>query len=159
MNVNHNAAVCPAFLKGYCPEGNNCKLKHTKECQSYNKNGYCPDKLNGRCKLQHNKTSQHGKKISKKNKKQEKEEEEEEDDSSLPQQDYFSLLPNFMKDQKSPDTPSSEPTSLQQTNFENSSSEDEYSSRDYESDSSEEDDDLSHPSNISEVPVPDFLKL
>ena len=62
MNVNHNAAVCGAFLKGYCEEGNNCKLKHTRECQSYNKNGYCPDKLNGRCKLQHNRESKHGKK-------------------------------------------------------------------------------------------------
>jgi hypothetical protein len=28
VNVNPKAAVCEAFLKGYCPDGENCKLKH-----------------------------------------------------------------------------------------------------------------------------------
>eukprot|EP00339_Tiarina_fusa_P019591 CAMPEP_0117053946 /NCGR_PEP_ID=MMETSP0472-20121206/37353_1 /TAXON_ID=693140 ORGANISM="Tiarina fusus, Strain LIS" /NCGR_SAMPLE_ID=MMETSP0472 /ASSEMBLY_ACC=CAM_ASM_000603 /LENGTH=187 /DNA_ID=CAMNT_0004769277 /DNA_START=360 /DNA_END=923 /DNA_ORIENTATION=- len=100
VNVNHNAAVCSAFLKGYCAEGNNCKLKHTKECQSYNKNGYCPDKLNGRCKLQHNKDSKHGKDIQKKKKKTKEPEqkitETETDSSNLGDCDYFSLVPKFL---------------------------------------------------------------
>jgi len=28
VNVNPKAAICPAFLKGYCPDGVACKLKH-----------------------------------------------------------------------------------------------------------------------------------
>lgn len=142
------------------------------ECQSYNKNGYCPDKLNGRCKLQHNKTSQHGKNVTKKNKKQEIEEYEEEDEdedenSSLPQQDYFSLFPKFINDHNSEISPN-EPT-FENCNEElSSSSENEYFSFDEsenenqlefdESDDSSSD--LSNTSNISEAPpVPDFLKL
>jgi len=28
VNVSRNAALCEAFLKGYCPEGAACRLKH-----------------------------------------------------------------------------------------------------------------------------------
>ena len=51
--MNTNAAVCQEFLKGYCPDGTNCKLKHTHECQEYYKNGFCPNQKNGKCVLQH----------------------------------------------------------------------------------------------------------
>jgi len=29
VNVNPKAAICLSFLKGYCPNGSLCKLKHT----------------------------------------------------------------------------------------------------------------------------------
>src|SRR4051794_10084758 len=28
VHVNSNADVCPAFLRGFCPAGQKCKLKH-----------------------------------------------------------------------------------------------------------------------------------
>ena len=133
MNVNHNAAVCPAFLKGYCEEGNNCKLKHTRECQSYNKNGYCPDKLNGRCKLQHNKDSKHGKKIKKKSV----------DSNTSTDTDKIDLnpfIPNFIDSSES-------------------SSEEEFSGDNSDSEIDEDEDENSSESEHEEIPMPSFLKL
>jgi hypothetical protein len=31
VKVNAQAAICPDFLKGYCPRGLTCKLKHVKK--------------------------------------------------------------------------------------------------------------------------------
>jgi len=30
VKVNERAEICPDFLKGYCPRGPTCKLKHVK---------------------------------------------------------------------------------------------------------------------------------
>jgi len=34
VKVNPRAAICPDFLKGYCPRGTTCKLKHTNRKKS-----------------------------------------------------------------------------------------------------------------------------
>lgn len=51
VRVNPRASLCPAFLRGSCPAGSECKLKHTWICQAYSQNGSCPDGKN--CKLKH----------------------------------------------------------------------------------------------------------
>jgi len=51
VKVNPNARVCEAFLAGHCPDGENCKLKHTRECQEFAKTGQCSN--GDACKLKH----------------------------------------------------------------------------------------------------------
>jgi len=49
--VDPDAEVCPDFLKGYCPKGAKCKLRHTNVCQTFLQHGICPK---GKyCKLKH----------------------------------------------------------------------------------------------------------
>ncbi|KAF7646813.1 hypothetical protein LDENG_00182080 [Lucifuga dentata] len=49
--VSRKADVCQDFVKGYCPEGEKCKKKHTLVCPDFSKSGSCP--RGARCKLQH----------------------------------------------------------------------------------------------------------
>uniref|UniRef100_A0A0S7EPT9 ZC3H3 n=1 Tax=Poeciliopsis prolifica TaxID=188132 RepID=A0A0S7EPT9_9TELE len=49
--VSRKAEVCDDFVKGYCPEGEKCKKKHTLVCPDFSKTGSCP--RGSRCKLQH----------------------------------------------------------------------------------------------------------
>ncbi|XP_013856086.1 zinc finger CCCH domain-containing protein 3 [Austrofundulus limnaeus] len=49
--VSQKAEVCEDFVKGYCPEGEKCKKKHTLVCPDFSKSGSCP--RGPRCKLQH----------------------------------------------------------------------------------------------------------
>jgi hypothetical protein len=51
VKVNRNAEVCPDFLKGYCPRGSSCKLKHTDICEEFLETGTC--KNGDKCKLRH----------------------------------------------------------------------------------------------------------
>jgi hypothetical protein len=50
INVNPRAAVCEAFLAGYCPQGSACKLLHTYECQTWVRTGECDDP---QCRFKH----------------------------------------------------------------------------------------------------------
>eukprot|EP01121_Diplochlamys_sp_Union-15-3_P008394 TRINITY_DN2225_c0_g1_i1.p1 TRINITY_DN2225_c0_g1~~TRINITY_DN2225_c0_g1_i1.p1 ORF type:complete len:100 (-),score=4.80 TRINITY_DN2225_c0_g1_i1:51-350(-) len=50
VKVNAKADVCSDFVKGYCPRGTSCKLKHTLRCPEF-ANGKCPYGEN--CKMQH----------------------------------------------------------------------------------------------------------
>ncbi|XP_077439765.1 zinc finger CCCH domain-containing protein 3 isoform X2 [Vanacampus margaritifer] len=49
--VSRKAKVCEDFVKGYCPEGEKCKKKHTLVCPDFSSTGSCPH--GARCKLQH----------------------------------------------------------------------------------------------------------
>ena len=160
VNVNHNAAVCSAFLKGYCPEGSSCKLKHTKECQSYNKNGYCPDKLNGKCKLQHNKDSKHGKDSRQGKNKSAKQKNTQDDENSLSvsssnEPDYFTVVPKFLEE--------SESAEEEELSEYSSSDSQEFSSgtEHHASEHSDDEDsfDECESSQDLPVPIPAFLKL
>jgi hypothetical protein len=51
VKVDPNAEVCQDFLKGYCPRGESCTMKHTYECQHFAKYGVCP--AGDKCRLEH----------------------------------------------------------------------------------------------------------
>jgi len=53
VKVNEDAPLCPNFLKGYCPKGSECKLRHSKECPAFKKTGFCADQQRGKCRLAH----------------------------------------------------------------------------------------------------------
>jgi len=51
--VNEDAPLCPNFLKGFCPKGSDCKLRHSKDCPHFKRTGHCADQIRGKCRLEH----------------------------------------------------------------------------------------------------------
>ena len=52
VKVSSSAAVCEKFLKGFCPDGSACKLKHVLVCQAFLQ-GKCRDGV--ACEMHHQK--------------------------------------------------------------------------------------------------------
>ncbi|EDO33924.1 predicted protein, partial [Nematostella vectensis] len=51
VNVSNKAAICEDFVKGYCPLGQQCKKKHSLECEEFTFTGKCSK--GHKCKQMH----------------------------------------------------------------------------------------------------------
>merc|ERR1712029_1148906 len=52
VKVSEKAAICQAFLSGYCPNGSDCKQRHVMACPEFDRLGTC-SKPPGKCPFPH----------------------------------------------------------------------------------------------------------
>ena len=55
VKVNPEASICPDYLKGYCPNGSTCKMRHVSRCPQFEQLGQCAKGKN--CPFPHRKKS------------------------------------------------------------------------------------------------------